>query len=117
MGDEFSGGDIKAGGGKDDPRPDDSRSVSRSAVGIGHGQEESDDKASGGENRQEGLHPHPHVQTDSGSIREMRDVGGKRVDQVDPPPQPGIENKTLTLSASRVGEPESTRIRLFQLPL
>ena len=34
VGDEFRGGDIKDSGGKDDPQPDDSRFVSRSAVGV-----------------------------------------------------------------------------------
>ena len=103
-----SRGDIKLSGGKDDPRPDDSRSVSRSAVGIGHDQGGSDDKASGGETSQKGLHPHPHVQTDSGSSREMKDVEGKRVDKAILPPQSDIENSAPIPSTSRVGEPEST---------
>ena len=79
-----SGGDIEVGGGKDDPQPGDSKSVSRSAVEIRHGQGGSDDKASEG------------------------DVDGKRTDQVDPPPPSDIRNKSPISSASRVGESEST---------
>ena len=107
VGSESRGGDIEADGGKGDPRPDDSRSVSRSAVGIGHDQGESDEKASIGGTSQKGLHPHPHVQTDSGSSREMRDVGGKRADKVDPPPRSDIGNSVSTPSISRAGESES----------
>ena len=108
VGGESSGGDVEASGREDDPRPDDSRSVSRSAVGVGHGQGESDDKTSGGEITQKYLHPHPHVQTGSGSGGEMRDVDGKRVDKLDPLPQSDIGNGTPTPSTSRVGEPGST---------
>ena len=84
VGGECKGGDIKVGIGKEDPRPDDSRSISRSLVGMGHDQEGSDDKASEG------------------------DVDGKRTDQVDPPPPSDIRNKSPISSASRVGESKST---------
>ena len=107
VGGESRGGDIKLSGGKDDPRPDDSRSVSRSAVGIGCDQGENDDEASG-EASQKGLHPHSHVQTDSGSSREMSNVDGKRIDKLDPPPQSDIGNSTSTPSISRIVEPGST---------
>ena len=64
------GGDIEDSPGAGDPGPDDSQPVSQPAVGIGHGQGGSDDKASGGETSQIDLHPHPHVQTESGSSGE-----------------------------------------------
>jgi len=102
---EFRGGDIKVGVGKDEPQPDDARSVSRSAMGI----EESDGKASGGETSQRRLHLHPHVQAESGSSQGRRSIDGKQADRVDPPPQPDIEDKTMpTPSISRGGESEST---------
>ena len=99
------GGGIKVGAGKDDPQPDDSRSVSRSALGVG----ESDDKAGRGETSQKRLHLHPHIQAESGSSQGRRSVDGKQADKADPPPQPDIGNKTTPApSISRGGESEST---------
>ena len=115
VGGEFRGGDIKVSVGKDDPRPDDLQSVSRSAVGVGHGQGASDDKASG-ETSQRDLHPHPHVQTEGKSSQAAEDVDRKGADQSDPPPQSDVGNKTPVLSTSRAEEPESTRITSFQSP-
>ena len=103
-----SGGDIEVGGGKDDPRPGDSKSVLRSAVEIRHGQGGSDDKAGEGEISQKHLHPHPHVQTEGESSQGGRDVDGKRTDQVDPPPLSDTGIKSPISSTSRVGESEST---------
>ena len=108
VGDESRGGEMKVGGGKDDPRPDDSQPVPRSAVGIGHDQGESDDKASGGETSQKDLHPDPHVHPDNGSSREMRDVDGRRVEEAGLSPRSDIGNTTPTPFTSCVGEPEST---------
>ena len=103
------GGDIRVGGGKDDPRPDESLPVSRSAVEIGDDQGGSDDKTSGGEIGQKYLHPHPHVQAESRSSQERRDVDGKRTGRADLPPQSGIGNEsTPTPSISRGGESKST---------
>ena len=118
VGGEFRGGDTKVSVGKDDPQPDDSRSVSRSAVGIGHDvQGGSDDKASGAETSQKHLHPHPHVQTEGGSSRERRDADGKRVDRADPPPRLDIVNvETSSLSISQGGESESTWTALCYPP-
>ena len=102
---EFRGGDIKVSAGKEDPQPDGSRSVSRSALGVG----ESDDKAGGGETSQKRIHLHPHIQAESGSSQGRRSVDGKQADKADPPPQPDIGNKTTPApSISRGGESEST---------
>ena len=104
---EFRGGDIKVSTRKDDPQPDDSRSVSRSALGVG----ESDDKAGGGETSQKRIHLHPHIQAESGSSQGRRSVDGKQADKADPPPQPDIGNKTTpapSISRARGGESEST---------
>ena len=62
--------DPRAGGGRSDPRPGGSLSVSRSAVEIGHAQGKSDDKADGGGAGEEALHPHSYVQGESRSSRE-----------------------------------------------
>ena len=78
-----SRGDIIVGKGKDNPQSDDSRSVSRSVVRIGHSQGGSDNRANE-EIDQKYLHPHLHVQTESGPSRESGDVDGKRTDQVIP---------------------------------
>ena len=77
------GGDIEVGAGTDDPGPDDSRPVSQPAVGIGHSQGVSDDKASRGEISQMDLHPHSHVQTESGSSRERREVERSQGQELD----------------------------------
>jgi len=108
VGDEFRGGDIKIGVGKNDPRPDDSQSVSRSAVVTGHDLGGSDDNANRGETSQTRLHPHPHTELEGGSSQERRDVEGKKADRVDPPPQSDIGNRTPTPSTSGGGESEST---------
>ena len=103
------GGDIGVGGRKDDPRPDESLPVSRSAVEIGDYQGGSDDKTSGGEIDQKHLHPHPHVQVESGSSQKKRDVGGKRAGQANLLPQSGIGNEsTPAPSISRGGKSEGT---------
>ena len=115
VGGEFRGGDVKVSAGKDDPRPDDLHSVSRSAVGVGRGQGATDDKASG-ETSQKDLHPHPHVQTEGGSSREVQDVDREGTDQGDPPPQSEVGTKTPAISTSHAEEPESTWITSFQLP-
>jgi len=99
---EFRGGGTKVGVGKDYPRPDDSQSVSRSVVGSGYDTGGSDDNADGGETS---LHPHPHLQAESGSSGEGRDVDGRRTDQADPPPQSDVGNETPSISR---GESEST---------
>ena len=105
---EFRGGDIKVGGGKDDPRPGDSKSFSRSVVEIGRDQGGGDDDANEGETSQRHLYPHPHVQTEGESSRKRRDVDGKRTDQADTSPRSDIGNKSLVPSTSRVGKSEST---------
>ena len=103
---EFRGGDIKVSKGKDDPQSDDSRSVSRSAVGIGRSQGGSDNKHSD-EIDKKYLHPHIQVQTESGSSRERRDVDGKRIDQVSPILRSDVGTGTHPPSTSRVGEADS----------
>ena len=115
VGGEFGGEDVKVSVGKDDPRPDDLQSVSRSAVGVGYGQGASDDKASR-ETSQKDLHPHPGVQTEGGSSRETKDVDREGADQGDLLPQSHVENKTPALPTPRAEEPESTRITSFQSP-
>lgn len=106
---EFSGGDVEVDSGRDDPQPDHSQPVSRSAMGVGHGQEGRDDKVSGGKTDEERLHLHPLVQTESGSSQGRRNVDGEQADRADPSPQSDIENKTTpTPSISRGGESEST---------
>jgi len=103
---EFRGGGTKVGVGKDDPRPDDSQSVSRSVVGTGHGLGGGDDNADRGKTS---LHPHPCVQAESGSSGEGGDAGGRRTDQADPPPQSDVGDEvTPTPSISRGGESQST---------
>ena len=104
-GGEFREGDVEVSG-EGDPRPGDSPSVSRSAVGVGHDQGGSDEEAHGGETSQN-LHPHPHVQAESGS---SRDVGGKRADRTDlPPAQPGVGSWSTSIPpVLRAGETEST---------
>jgi hypothetical protein len=102
-------GEFRVGNIEDDPQPDHSRPVSRLAVGIGHDQGGSDDKASGGETGQDRLYLHPHVQAESGSGQGRKDVDGRQVDQADPSPKPDIENETTpTPSISRGGESKST---------
>ena len=102
---DLGGGGIKVGAEKDDPQPDDSRSVSRSALGVG----ESDDKAGAGETSQKRLHLHPHIQAESGSSQGRRSVDGKQADKADPPPHSDIGNKTTPApSISRGGESGST---------
>ena len=81
------GGDVGVGIGADDPRRDDSLSVSRPAAEIGHDQGE-DDEASGGEANQEYLDPHPHSRAEIRSGQERRDIDEKRAGQVDLPPLP-----------------------------
>ena len=114
VGGEFRG-NTKVSVGKDDPRPDNLQSVSRSAVGVGHGQGASEDEASG-ETNQKDLHPNPHVQTEGGSTREAEDVDREGADQGDPPLRSDVGNKTLTPSVSRIEEPESMWITSFQSP-
>ena len=104
---EFRRGDIKVSAEKDDPQPDDSRSVSRSALGV----RESDDKAGGGETSKKRLHLRPHVQAESGSSQGRRGVDGKQADRADSPPQSDIRNKPTpapSISRARGGESEST---------
>ena len=102
---DLGGGGIKVGAEKDDPQPDDSRSVSRSALGVG----ESDDKAGAGETSQKRLHLRPHVQAESGSSQGRRGVDGQQADRADPPPQSNIRNKTMSILAIfRGGKSEST---------
>ena len=96
------------GVGKDDLRPDDSRSVSQSVVGTGLGQGGSDDMA-GGEINQQHLHPRPYVQTGSGSGRERMDADGKRAGRANPPLQLDVGDAgTLIPSISRGSETKST---------
>jgi len=109
VGGEFRGGDTKVGVGEDDPRPDDSHSVSRSAVVTGHDLEGNDANANGGETNQKRLHPHPHTELECGSSQERRDVDGKKADRVDPPLHSDIGNRTtITPSISQGVEYEST---------
>ena len=115
LGGEFRGGNIKVSVGKDDPRPDDLPSASRSVVGVEYGPGASGDKTSG-ETSQKDLHPHPRVRTEGGSIGETRDVDGKGADQGDLPPRSGVRNKTPALSTPPVEEPEGTWITSFQSP-
>lgn len=106
---ESRGGETKAGVGKDDSRPGDSVSVSRSAVGIGHDHGGSDDGTSGRETDQKGLHP--HLQAESGSSR------GKKVDRAHPLSQSNTGNETTPPpSIFQGGEAESTWTRLFESP-
>ena len=114
VGGEFRGGNIKVSVGKDDPRPEDLQSASRSVVGVGYGQGASDDKARG-ETSQGELRPHPRVETEGGYIGETRDVD-IGADQGNLPPQSDLGNKTPALSTSRAEEPESTWITSFQSP-
>ena len=65
--DELRGEEIEVYPGKDDPGPENSRSVSQPAL------EMSDDRASG-EVTQTDPQPRPHVQTESGPSRERREV-------------------------------------------
>ena len=103
------GGDTEVGVGKGNLRRDDLRFYSQSAVEMGHGQGGSDDKAGRGDTNQNRLHLHPHVQAESGSSQPRTDVDGKQADQVDPPPQSDIWNKTtLAPPISRGGESKST---------
>ena len=110
--DELRGGDIEAGGEKDGPRPrpDDSPFVSHQAMGIGHNQRGSNDKATRGETGQEDIHSPQNVQTESGSSRERRGVDGKRADQVDPPlrSESDIEKGKPTPPISRDSGSKST---------
>ena len=107
VGGEFREGNIKVSVGKDDPRPDDLPYALQSVVGVGRGQGASDDEANRKINQRD-LRPHPRGQTEGGSIRETRDVDGKRADQGGLHPRSGVRNKTPALSTSRVEEPEST---------
>ena len=104
-GGEFREGDVEVSG-EGDPQPEDSPSISRSAVEVGHDQGGSDEDAHGGETSQN-LHPHPHVQAES---RFSRDVGGERADRTDlPPAQPGVGSGSTSIPpVSRAGETEST---------
>lgn len=88
-------GNIEAGAGKDDPRPDDPLPVSRSAMEIGHDQGKSDDKASGGEISQQELYPHPHVLTESGFSQKRREVERLQGQELD-----GSTRKALLCSTS-----------------
>ena len=103
------GGDTRASFGTDDPRRDDSLSVSRSAVGIGHGEGE-DDRASGGEASKKYLHPHSRVQAESRSSQERKDIDEKRAGRVDPPlrPESDIGERTPAPSIPRDSGSEST---------
>ena len=112
---EFRGGDIRVGDGNDDPPLDNSRPISRSVAGAGCDLGRSDDNADGGETGQEGLHPHPHMELESGSSRERRDAGRNTADQLDPPPQSEVGSGTTRIpSVSRGGESESTWTTQFQ---
>jgi len=104
------GGGIKVSVGKDDPRPDDSQSVSRSVVGTGHNLGGSNDNANGGETGQKHLHPHPHTELEGGPSQEMGDVNGRKADRVDPaaPPRSDVGKGTTTPSISRGVGSEST---------
>ena len=106
-GDELTGG-IGVGIGEGNLRPDDSRFVSHSAVELGRGQGGSGGEAERGGTSQKDLHPHSHVQTESGSSQERGDVGETRAGKVHPPPRPDIGNAaTLTPSNPHGGESES----------
>ena len=85
VGGEFKGGEIEVCAGKDDPGPDNSPSVSPPVVGIGRSQGESDDRVRGGETSQKDLDPHPHVQIESGSSQERREVERSQGQELDPP--------------------------------
>ena len=102
-----SKGDPEAGGGIADPRPGGSLSVSQSAVEIGHGQGESDDKVDGGGVGQMGLHPRSYLQVESGSGREGSVVGGKEAGKANPPPSDTEKKTTSALSIFQAGESES----------
>ena len=103
------GEDTRASFRTDDPRRDDSLSVSRSAVEIGHDKGE-EDKASGGEASKKYLHPHSRVQAESRSSQERKDVDEKRTGRVDPPlrPESDIGERTPAPSISRGSGSEST---------
>ena len=103
--DELRGGHIETGGEKDGPylQLDDSPLVSRQAMGIGHDQRGSNDKASREETDQEDIHPPQNAQTESGSNPERRGVDGERANQVDPPlrSESDIEKRKPTPPTSR----------------
>ena len=104
--DEFKG-DPEAGGGGGDSGPGGSLVVSRSAAEIGPVQGGSDDKPSGEETCQQGLHPHSDVQAESGSSHEERIVGGEHEAGRADLPQPGAKKETTpTTSIPRAGASE-----------
>ena len=99
-------GDPEDGGGRGDPQPGGSLSVSLSAVEIGDTQGESDHKADGGGTCEEGLHPHSYVQAESESSREKGIVCGERAGRADIPQSDTEKETTSAPSVFRVGESE-----------
>ena len=92
-------GDTRASLRTDDPRGNDSLSVSCSAVEIGHDQGE-DDKSSGGEANKKDLLSHSRVQAKKRSSPDRKDIDEKKVSQVDPPPRPELDIEEGTLAPS-----------------
>jgi len=101
-------GDADVGVESDDPRPEDSLSVSQSIVELGREPGGSGDYTDRRERGQSGSHPHTHVQAGRGPSRERRAADEKRANQVDPPQsESDAEKRTPTPSISRGGGSES----------
>jgi hypothetical protein len=111
------GAAIGVGVGNDDPRPDDSPSVSSSMAELEHEPGGSDDYTVRRERGQEGLHPHAHEQADSGSGQEREGSGKERAGQVDPPrSESDIGRRTPIPSILQDGGSKGTRTAPFQSP-
>ena len=102
------GRDVRAGTGGDDPRSEDSLSVSRSMTELEREPGGSDDHAGRQERGQKGLHPQAYEHTGRGSSQEREGTGRKRAGQVDPPRSESDIGRTPTPSIVQGGESEST---------
>ena len=102
------GEDTGVSVGNDDPRPDDSLSVSRSMVELEREPGGGDDYSARRERGQKGLHSHAYERAGRGSGQGRESAGGKEAGQVDPPRSESDIGRTLTPSILQDGESEST---------
>ena len=98
--DELTGG-IEVGVEQENLQPSDSQFVSHSAVEVGRDQ--SSDEADGGETSQKHLHPHSHIQTESGSSQGREDASEIRAGQAHPPTQSEVGNVVILTPSNLQG--------------
>ena len=112
------GGGTGVGVGSEGLQLGDSLPVSQSMTELEREPRGSDDYTAQRERGQKGLHPDAYERAGRGTSQERRDLDGKRINHVDPPPQlgPDTGKGTPTPSISQDGESENTWTTPFQSP-